>query len=618
MTGFEIRQKYLKFFEEKGHKIVPSSSLVPENDPTTLFTGSGMQPMIPYLLGETHPEGKRLVDSQKCFRSQDIEEVGDNRHTTFFEMLGNWSLGDYWKKDQLNWLFEFLTEQLKLDPQKLYVTTFIGDPNKNIPKDTESSQIWKELFLQKGIEARELEIGSEQDGYNKGMGEGKIFFYDAKKNWWSRCGTPDNMPAGEPGGPDSEVFYDFGTPHDEKYGKNCHPNCDCGRFVEIGNSVFMQYQKQPDGSFKELPQKNVDFGGGLERLLMAENNEPDMFRLDLHRSIIERIAERTGRDYGEDEKVTIAMRVVADHVKASVFLIKDGVLPGNKLQGYILRRLLRRAAVKMNFLKEDSMDLLSKLVDPVLDIYHDTDYFQTGDWDQIRVVIEDEINKFQKSLNKGLREVEKIDHIDGKKAFDLYQTYGFPLEITVELFEEKGQEVNLKEFEEEFEKHKQLSQTASKGMFKGGLADHTEETTKLHTATHLMYRALRNVLGNHIIQHGSNITPERLRFDFSHFTKLTEEEIKKVEEIVNEQIQKDLPITYEIVDRDEALKSDVLGAFGDRYPEKVKVYTVEGFSSEICGGPHVEHTGVLQRFKIDKEESASAGIRRIYASLSAI
>ncbi len=616
MTSADIRQKYLQFFEKNNHKIIPSASVVPENDPTTLFTSSGMQPMVPYLLGEVHPEGRRIVDSQKTFRSQDIDEVGDNRHDTFFEMLGNWSLGDYFKEQQLQWFFQFLTEDMKIDPQKIYVSVFIGDEKYQLPKDTEAAEIWKKLFATKNIIAKEVELGSEAHGSEVGMQGGRIFYYDAKKNWWSRAGTPDTMPAGEPGGPDSEVFYEFSdVEHDPKYGQNCHPNCDCGRYLEIGNSVFMQYQKTADG-FKELPQKNVDFGGGLERILMASNDQPDMFKLDLHWPIIEKIQDKLGISYDDHQ---INLRVIADHIKAATFLIKDGVIPSNKLQGYVLRRLLRRSAVKINAIKEGSMDVLSTLVDPVIDIYQGTGYFEVGDWDHIRQIIEEEINKFQKTLKQGLKEVAKLYEIDGKKAFDLYQTYGFPLELTEELFRDKGQTIDQEQFYAEFEKHRSLSQTSAKGMFKGGLQDHSDDTKKHHTATHLMNQALHQVLGDHIVQRGSYVSADKLRFDFNHPQKLTETEIQQIEEIVNQKISEDLPMTYVDLPKDQALNSNALHAFGEKYGDTVRVYYIghdleSAWSKEFCGGPHVDHTGQLGQFKITKEESAGAGIRRLYAT----
>lgn len=445
MRSSDVRQKYLNFFSQRGHTLVPSSSLVPD-DPTTLFTSAGMQPMIAYLLGKPHHQGKRIVNSQRCLRSQDILEVGDSKHTTFFEMLGNWSFGDYFKKEQLEWLFEFLTdpqEGLGLDPKKLYITAFEG--NHQIPKDQETIEIWQEIFSKKGVEAKINE---------------KIFLYDVSKNFWSRFDSPDDMPTGEPGGPDSEVFYLFDDlEHDPSYGDNCHPNCGCGRFLEIANSVFMQYQKGEDGNFIELPQKNVDFGGGLERLTAATQNQPDIFKIDLFFPMIKKLSEIVSKDYGEDSKIDANMRVIADHIKAAVFLIQDSVIPSNKLQGYVLRRLLRRSAVKTNALKETGMNLLTELVGTIIQIYADTDYFEKRDGSKIKQVIKDELDKFQKTLNKGLKEIAKIDKIDGKIAFDLYQSYGFPYEVLEEIFKEKGQVISKEEFDEQFQKHQQISRT---------------------------------------------------------------------------------------------------------------------------------------------------------------
>lgn len=619
MNSIDARQKYLDFFEAKGHKVLPSSSLVPENDPTTLFTGSGMQPMVPYLLGEVHPLGTRLVDSQRCFRAEDIEEIGDNRHTTYFEMLGNWSLGDYFKEEQISWMFEFLTKELLIDPQRLYVTAFIGDEQYDLPKDTTAAEIWKKLFSEIGIEAKEFEIGSEADGYQKGMGDGRIFYYNAKKNWWSRSGPPDKMPTGEPGGPSSEMFYLFPeVEHDTKYGENCHPNCDCGRFMEIGNNVFMQYKKQGE-SFEKLPHNNVDFGGGLERLLSASLDEMDVFKTDLFWPIIENIQADLNVLYGTDEKITKTLRVVADHIKAATFLIKDGVIPSNKLQGYVLRRLIRRAAVKLELLREDGMSILPELALEVAEIYQGTDYLSLEEAKEVKLILAQEVDKFRNTLAKGLKEINKIEKIDAKQAFDLYQSYGFPIELTAELFAEKGQEIDLEKFQEEFEKHKELSRTTSAGMFKGGLADQQEKTTKLHTANHLLQAALRQVIGDHLGQRGSNITAERLRFDFNHDEKLTDEQLKQVEDLVNQKIQEDLKVHFDIEDKAEAVKNGALSNFGENYPEKVKVYKMgkdeDYFSKELCGGPHVEHTAVLGKFKILKQESVSAGIKRIYATI---
>jgi len=603
MTHLDLRQKYFDFFSGKGHKILPSTSLVPENDPTTLFTGSGMQPLVPYLLGQPHPEGTRLVDIQKCFRSQDIEEVGDNRHHTFFEMMGNWSLGDYFKEEQLTQYWQFLTKELGFDPKKLHVTCFEG--SAEAPRDEESAKIWRSLGVQ----------------------DDHIHFYGVKKNWWSRSGTPEQMPVGEIGGPDSEMFYEFTKiEHDPKFGKNCHPNCDCGRFLEIGNSVFIQYQKQKDGSFKELKQKNVDFGGGLERTLSALNDNPDDFATDLFSPMIELMEEHIEKYTGQENRSL--MRVISDHIKSSVFLINDGIVPSNKLQGYQLRRLIRRAMVKIDTLTKGSIDqekglTLVLLAYKVFKIYKGVYQF---DEEHICKTITDEQNKFAKSLKSGLRELEKniSDNDTGKFAFDLFQTYGFPIEVTEEELKKRGFDLDKKQFEEIFKSHQELSRTAAKGMFKGGLADHSEIITKYHTATHLLQAALRQVLGAHVHQEGSNLTTERLRFDFSHHQKLTAEEIKKVEEIINEQISKGLDRKVETMTFEEAVKSGAMAFFKERYPEKVTVYSFgdpsvnsgQVFSKEICGGPHVENTKSLGKFKIFKEESVSAGIRRIYASLS--
>lgn len=621
MNPNQLRQSYLDFFKRNGHAIVPSAPLVPENDPTTLFTGSGMQPMVPYLLGEKHPKGTRITDSQKCFRSQDIEEVGDNRHTTFFEMLGNWSLGDYFKKEQLRWFFEFLTKEVGLDPNKLFVTVFSGSEELGIPRDTESVAIWKELFAEVGITATDVDQAEQH-----GMQGGRIFYYGEKKNWWSRSGIPANMPPGEPGGPDSEVFFDFGADlklHENSPFKNeqCHVNCDCGRFLEIGNSVFMQYQKQDDGSFKELPQKNVDFGGGLERILAVKDNLQDVFQTDLFNETIQQIEKVTGKTYEGDNKHP--MRVIADHLKAATFLIKDGVVPSNKAQGYFLRRLIRRATVKLHQLGAglDTNTLFEIADQGVLKTYDDIYFEQSKDRDLINRVLSDEATKFTRSLDKGLRFFEKQDNIDGKIAFDLYQTYGFPLEITVEMAQQRGQQVDIDQFTKEFDKHKDLSRTASSAMFKGGLADHSEVTTKYHTATHLLQAALRKVLGTHVQQKGSNITGERLRFDFSHHAPMTTEEQHQVEKMVNDWIKEDLPVTMKLMQKQDALNSGAIAFFLEKYPDEVSVYTIgkdaenDWVSKEFCGGPHVRSTGVIGPIKLTKEQSASAGVRRVYMEL---
>jgi alanyl-tRNA synthetase len=625
MTAQEIRKAYLDFFVERGHKAIPRAKLVPYNDPTTLFTGSGMQPLIPYLLGEQHPAGTRLVDSQTCLRAQDIEEVGDNRHTTFFEMLGNWSLGDYYKQEEISWLFEFLTNVVGLDPAKLYVTCYIGNEEFNIPKDTDAAELWADLFLRKGITNEQVDIGSEADGYAKGMSTGRIFFYDGKKNWWSRAGDEASTPVGDPGGPDTEVFYDFGTPHDTKWGEQCHPNCDCGRFIEIANSVFMAYKRTEQG-FEPLPKPNVDFGGGLERIALAAINDPDVFQISLLRPIVEKLEEASGKNY---ESHTESMRVIADHLRAATFLAVDGVKPSNKEQGYVMRRLIRRA-IRYAFDLGVEQNFLETVVPVIADLYKDDFPEVAAQRDEVIEVLVKEEKAFRQTLRKGLNELQKMGkELGGDEIFKLYDTYGFPVELSTE--EVFKQDIGLKdswreEFEAKMKEQRERSQTAAKGTFKGGLGGHTMQHKKYHTATHLMYQALRDVLGDHVIQRGSNITEERLRFDFSHHEKMTPKQIKQVEDIVNEQIDKDLKVSFEEYPTKVAIEEKgALGQFGDRYGDTVKVYKMiadgadRPFSFEICGGPHVDHTAQLaeggKRFKIIKEESSSAGIRRIKAVL---
>ncbi|OGD10612.1 hypothetical protein A2395_02755 [Candidatus Amesbacteria bacterium RIFOXYB1_FULL_47_9] len=619
LTADQIRTRYFDFYLSRGHNIIPSAPLVPENDPTTLFTGSGMQPMVSYLLGQTHPLGTRLVDSQKCFRTQDIVEVGDNRHDTFFEMLGNWSLGDYFKKEQISWLFKFLTEPkagLGLDPSRLYISAFAGNSDINIPRDEETVTFWQEQFSSVGIDA--LAVKDPE----KGMQRGRIFYYDDTKNWWSRSGTPAQMPVGEPGGPDSEVFFDFGTHHqlhENSPFKNqpCHPNCDCGRFIELGNSVFMTYLKTNTG-FVPLEKKNIDFGGGLERIAAAVLDTPDIYRTDLYSPIISRLEEITGKAYSQDEK---AMRVIADHLKASVFLIVDGVRPGNKQQDYYLRRLLRRVAVKSYQLKGQIIDPseFSSITDKVLDIYKNTSYFNSSNsLPQVNDVVREEMIKFTRSLDKGLKEFNKYSpvQLDAKTAFNLYQTLGFPVEIIEELYLQKNVKLDREEFDRIFKSHQDLSRTASAGMFKGGLADDSHTVVRYHTATHLLHQALRDVLGSHVQQKGSNITAERLRFDFSHPARLTPEETTKVELIINQKISENLTVTKMEMSKTQALSQGALAFFPEKYPDNTSVYKIGDYSMELCGGPHVNSTGELGRIKIVKEESAGSGIRRIYARLS--
>ncbi len=592
MTSDEIREKFVDFFKSKprDHKEISPAPLIPPDDPTTLFTSSGMQQLIPYLTGESHPEGKRLVNSQPCLRLEDIDEVGDNRHTTFFEMLGNWSLGDYFKKEQLNWFWEFLTEELDLPKERLWVSVFEG--TKDVPKDEESAEIWKKI----------------------GIPEERIHFYGVKENWWSRSGSPDKMPAGEIGGPDSEVFFEFTqVKHDPKFGKECHPNCECGRFLEIGNSVFIQYIKEKDGSLKELPQKNVDFGGGLERLVSAANDDPDIFQIDVLEPAIEVITKETGIKYGTNEKIDRSFRIIAEHFRAATKLIKEGVEPSNKLQGYILRRLIRKAALRVRELSKDTsaFELSKKISESMGD---------TG----VSTILADEVNSFEKVLGKGVQLVEKNSEIE---PFNLYQTYGIPFEVSEEIFlnvrDKKLSKEDKKKFEKKLEEHQKLSRTASAGMFKGGLADSSEETKRLHTVTHLLHTSLRKVLGDHIQQKGSNVTAERLRFDFSHPQKLTDEELEKVEKLINEQIEKDLPVNQESKTFKEATDEGALAFFGEKYEEKVKVYTIgdpggKWFSKEVCGGPHVAHTGEIGRVKIFKQEKIGSGVMRVYAKTEAV
>ena len=612
-----IREQFLDFFRSKGHVIVPSAQLIPENDSTTLFTGSGMQPMISYLLGKKHPEGTRIVDFQKCFRSQDIEEVGDNRHTTFFEMLGNWSFGDYFRHEQLTWIFEFLTEKAGLDPRNLYVSVFRGSPEINIPRDEESAQQWQRMFEACGITAPIVDF-PERDG----MQGGRIFYYDQKKNWWSRAGIPEQMPIGEPGGPDSEMFWDFGAQlalheHSEFKDLPCHVNCDCGRFMEIGNNVFMQYLKTDTG-FELLEQRNVDFGGGLERILSAANNNPDVFQNDLLRPLISIIEKSSGKTYGDPED-TKAFRIIADHMRAAIFLTSDGVEPSNKDRGYLLRRLLRRAMVYAQLLGAQG-SWLHESIDAVMNAYRGVYQELALRETQIYAVIEGEHLKFMITLDKGLKEFHKYQSISGKDAFTLFQSFGIPWEITQELALKKGMHIDHVEFEAEFKKHQELSRTASAGTFKGGLADHSDAVVKLHTATHLLQAALRNVLGSHVIQKGSNITAERTRFDFVHDEKMTPEQLAEVTRLVNEWIQKDLEVQNEIMPQAAARELSAIGAFGQKYADMVSVYTIvdqDGlvYSREFCGGPHVKHTGMIGKFTITKEEAVSAGVRRIKATI---
>jgi alanyl-tRNA synthetase len=510
MTVSEVRNRFFAFYEKREHTQIASAPVVPGNDSTTLFTSSGMQPLVPYLLGQKHPAGIRLMDSQKCVRTGDIDEIGDNRHLTFFEMLGNWSLGDYFKQEQLPWIFEFLTsedEGLGLDPAKLYSTVFAGDDDLGISKDDESIEILKKLFVEKGVDAKEVVLGSEENGYKVGMQGGRIFAYDAKKNWWSRSGAPSAMPAGEPGGSDSEMFYDFETPHNPAYGEHCHPNCDCGRFVEICNSVFIEFIKQADGSFEKLEQRNVDFGGGLERLVMATMGTDDVFLADTLQSTIKEIEHLTGKSY-EDPEFQKSFRIVADHVRAAVFIAGDDVNPSNTDAGYILRRLIRRVIRHLDKLGVES-NTLADLGSKVIDAYQETYTELSEKREQIISTLTAEEQKFRKTLSQGIKEFEKIlkrGKVSAHDAFILASSYGFPIEITEELAKERNIEVDVAGFRTEMEEHQAKSRTAAEGRFKGGLADHSEVTVRYHTSHHLLLAALRQILGDTVHQRGSNIT----------------------------------------------------------------------------------------------------------------
>ena len=624
MNTQEIRQKYLEFCQRNGHAIIERAPLILHNDPTTLFTGSGMQPLLPYLLGQDHPKGTKLADSQTCLRAQDIEDVGDNRHTTFFEMLGNWSMGEYFKRQQIEWFFEFLTEIVGLDPNKIYVSCFIGDEKNNIPRDDEAAQIWQEVFAKKGIEAKIVELDSAENGDKLGMQGGRIFFYNDKENWWSRGGGIDSTPIGDPCGPDSEVFYDFGEQHHDASFGQAHPASDSGRFMEIGNQVFMQYRRLDDGSFEPLKRKNVDFGGGLERIAAAAIDSPDVFKISLLQPIIKKLESLSGKEYATH---TASMRVIADHLRAATFLAVDGCVPSNKEQGYVMRRLLRRA-IRYSFDLGIEQNFLEEVVPVIADLY-EADFPEVKEnREQIIAVLVKEEKAFRQTLRKGLRQMQHYidDGLTGEELFMLYDTFGFPVELSTEEAYKQGIKLSdnwRAEFDARMAEQRQRSKTARKGQFSGGLEGHDPIHLKYHTATHLLGAALRKVLNApDLQQHGSNITAERLRFDFNH-DKLTSEEKRAVEDQVNAWIDADLPVSFAVYPTDEALKMGAIGAFGERYGDEVKVYSIgEGdnvISFEVCGGPHVEHTGVLaeggKRFKITKEESSSAGIRRIKAIL---
>ena len=576
MQARELKDKFINFFVSKNHVEIPSASLIPENDPTTLFISAGMHPLVPYLLGQAHPSGKRLVDVQKCLRTGDIDEVGDGYHHTFFEMLGNWSLGDYFKKDMIPWSFEFLTNQLNIDIKHFHVTCFIGDADA--PKDTESHGLW----------------------LSQGISEDHIHYLPKKDNWWGPAGTTG------PCGPDTEMFIDTNLNGGDI---DFVAGCKQGRIIEIWNDVFMEYNKKSDGAFEPLSQKNVDTGMGVERTTAILSGFSDNYLTDIWQPIIKKIEEISGKKYqnkslpcqGEvarsDGGVCRSIRIIADHVKASVFIIADGVEPSNKEAGYVLRRLIRRSIRQGKLI-----GIEDKFIGQIA-----------------QSVLETEENKFRQTLNNGLKEINKFieskKNVSGKDAFKLYESFGFPVEMIIEELEKNGQKLNIDEFNQAKEEHQKKSQTLSAGKFKSGLADNSEIITKYHTATHLLHTALRKILGDHVQQSGSNITAERLRFDFSHDQKLTEEQLKEIEDLVNEQIKLNLPVIKETMPFVEAQLQGALAFFGTKYPETVSVFTVGDFSKEVCTGPHVENTGILGTFEITKEESAGSGKRRIYAVL---
>lgn len=594
IKSHELRKKYLDFFKSKRHAVIPSASLIPENDPTVLFTTAGMHPLVPYLMGQKHPEGTRLTDVQKCIRTVDIDEVGDNSHCTFFEMLGNWSLGDYFKKEAIEWSWEFLTskEWLGLNKEDLYFTVFAGD--EDAPKDMESYEIWRNL----------------------GVEEERIFFLPKENNWWGPAGVTG------PCGPDTEMFIDTKKP---KCCPDCSPACDCGKYLEIWNDVFMQYNKTAEGKFEPLAQKNVDTGMGLERTIGVLQGVKSVYETDIYADIINKIGEMSGRNYNENEQTQKAFRVVADHIRTSTFILGDerAVTPSNVDQGYILRRLIRRA-IRFGMQLEMPAGAMSEVAKVVINSYKDIYPELSKNEKFIMNELNIEEERFQRTIKQGLKEFDKLADklgegnkiIDGVSAFRLYDTYGFPIEFTLEMAKEKGFDVDIAGFEESFKKHQELSHQGASQRFKGGLADQTEETARLHTATHLLHAALISVLGKEVAQKGSNITAERLRFDFSFSRKMTPEEIEAVEKLVNEAIERKLQVTCEEMSVEEAKNKGAIGLFESRYGERVKVYRIGDVSKEICGGPHAENTADLGKFKILKEESSSAGVRRIKAALN--
>ncbi len=589
MRADELRQLYLKFFKEKNHAVIPSASLIPENDPTVLFTTAGMHPLVPYLLGQPHPKGKRLTNCQKCIRTTDIDAVGDTGHLTFFEMLGNWSLGDYWKEEAIKWSFEFLTSKkwLGFKPEQISVTVFAGD--EEVPPDEESAQVWREL----------------------GIPDERIYYLPREDNWWGPAGTTG------PCGPCTEMFIRVeGVP---LCGPDCRPGCSCGAYFEIWNDVFMEYNKQADGTYTKLKQRNVDTGMGLERTVAMLRNKQTIYEIELFEPIMSKILDLSGKGELTVEEVRL-QRIIADHIKSAVMIMADDhrIAPSNVEQGYIVRRLLRKSilcadklGIKPGFLKE--------IAEIVISLYKDIYDEVNRNRDFVIKNIEEEENKFRRTLGKALKRFERIlketGTITGKDAFLLFTSFGLPIEMTRDLAEENGIKINMAEFRKEFEHHREISRTATQGKFKSGLADHSEEVTKLHSATHLLQEALRRVLGEEVRQMGSNITHERLRFDFTFSRKLTPEELKQVEDLVNDAIRRDLPVTQEFMTLDEALASGALAFFKDTYGDTVSVYSMGDFSREVCGGPHVTHTGVLGTFKIVKQKKIGAGIIRIKAIL---
>ncbi len=593
MNSVEIRKKYLEFFKQKGHTILPSASLIPENDSTTLFNTAGMQPLIPFLISEKHPAGTAVANCQKCIRTGDIDDVGDAWHLTFFEMLGNWPFGSYDKEQIIKWSWEFLTSKkwLGIDPNKLYITVYKGD--EDIPKDEESIKFWQECFQTVNINAQENE---------------RIFALDKKNNWWGPVGNSG------PCGPDTEMFIDTGQ---KKCSAECKPGCSCGKYAEIWNDVFMFYYKNPDGTYKELENKQIDTGFGLDRATAILNKADNIYDCDLFIPIIDKIKELANIDKPNPEQLK-SIRIIADHIRSAVFIMGDnlGIAPSNLDQGYVVRRLLRTAIRHGKSLNiPQDINLTVEIAKIVINLMKNVYPELEKNKDVVLNNLTKEENQFEKTLDKGLNEFNKLKKVSGEDAFKLYSTYGFPLEIIIDLAKERGEKINIKEFNQEFKKHQELSRTASAGKFKGGLADHSEIVTKYHTATHLLHEALRKVLGEHVQQRGSNLNTERLRFDFSHPEKMTDEQIKKTENLVNNIIKKALPVECQEKSVDEAKNEGAIGLFGDKYGDKVKVYTIGDFSQEICGGPHVENTSELGHFKIIKEQSASAGVRRIKAIL---